>query len=145
MCLSWFYASGYCPFPLPAPPKSILNLTFHVLGTTVLPSARCAGQVHPSIAFALDLKPGSVESQDFSGNTAQAPWEGRWSWRWAGRPSFPVMLKPVHSPHQTCLVFELSEAFGTGISHPCWAGGCVTLCACTWSETRNVPRENPCA
>lgn len=36
----------------------------------MLPSARCAGQVHPRIAFALGLRPGSVETQDFSGNTA---------------------------------------------------------------------------
>lgn len=38
-----------------------------------------------------------------------------------------MMLKPVLSPHQTCLVFELFEAFGTGISHPCWAEDCVSV------------------
>lgn len=54
----------------PIPPEIILKLTFLVLGTTVLPSARCVGQVHPTIAFALGLKRGSVETQDFSGNTA---------------------------------------------------------------------------
>lgn len=51
------------------------------------------------------------------------------------RRSLPVMVKPVLSPHQPCLVFELCEAFGAGISHPCWAGGCVCLCLhMEWGE-----------
>lgn len=47
------------------PHKIILKLMFPVLRTSLLPSARCAEQVHPRIAFALGLW-----KQDFCGNTA---------------------------------------------------------------------------
>lgn len=46
----------------PTPHKIILKLMFLVLGTSLLPSARCAEQVHPRIAFALGLKPGPMET-----------------------------------------------------------------------------------
>lgn len=85
----------------------------------MLPSARCAGQVHPRIAFALGLKPGSVETRDFSGNTAPGTMAEEMEVGWG-------LGGPLSPP---CLVFELSEAFGPGISHPRWAGGlCVALC-----------------
>lgn len=93
----------------------------------MLPSARCAGQVHPRIAFALSLKSGSVEAQDFSGNTAPGTvGEEMGLEKGPGSPSCLGVLKAVLCPHQTCLVFELSGAFGAGISHSPWAGGlCV--------------------
>lgn len=68
MCLKWFYASGYSPF-FP-PHKIILKPTFPVLGTSLSPSACCAEQVRPRIAFALGLQPGCMETQDISANTA---------------------------------------------------------------------------
>ena len=53
-----------------SPQKIILKLMFPVLGTSLLPSAHCAEQVCPRIAFALGLEPGHMETQDVSGNTA---------------------------------------------------------------------------
>lgn len=96
MCLKWFYASGYCPF-FP-PHKIILKPMFPVLGTSLLPSACCAEQVHPRIAFALGLQLGCMETQDISANTASGSMgeemEQEVDWDLGGSPS-PVMLKPV--------------------------------------------------
>lgn len=62
----------------------------------------------------------------------QSPGERRLSRRWAGIWEALRLLwcwSLCCSPWQTWLVFELSEAFDTGISHPCWAGRpCVSEC-----------------
>lgn len=147
MCLTWFYASGYCPFPCP-PSRDYFKAHVPCSGDNCV--ALCtlcgAGSSHDCLC--------SGPQTWVCGNTG-LQWKyclrhhgrgaGAGGGLGPGRSSFPMMLKPVLSPHQTCLVFELSEAFGTGISHPCWAEDSVCVCACTGSETRSVPRENPCA
>ena len=65
------------------PHKIILKLMFPVLGTSLLPSACCAEQVHLEIPFALGLKPGVWKHRTFVETLPQAPWE-RWSGRWTG-------------------------------------------------------------
>lgn len=80
------------------PHKIILKLVFPVLGTSLLPSACCAEQVRPRIAFGHTDALGIWKHMTLVKILPQAPWERRWSRRWIwdlGSLPSPVMLKPV--------------------------------------------------